>query len=254
MGQTTIMGNWKMYKSLPEVESFFEAFTRDFVKENAVAVKLMLPDIYLAQTIKQVEGFDFSIGAQDAFYQKEGAYTGEVSAEQLASIGVGDVLIGHSERRQYFGDDDEIVNKKVLAALAAGMRPTICIGETLAQRQAKQTHAVIKQQIETALDQVPADVIGQLTFGYEPIWAIGSGETAEASDANAVAATIRTVIADLAGEAAGQRITILYGGSVKPDNLADFMTEDNIDGALIGGASLDVNSFLDMIKVAEDYA
>lgn len=254
MGHTTLMGNWKMYKSLEEVGDFFATFTDQVNKDTAVDLQLMVSDLYLQHALKATEDTAVKIGAQNAYYEDEGAFTGETSPSQLKSIGVENVLIGHSERRQYFGDTDETVNAKVLKALENGLNPIICIGESLEERNANQTDEVIKSQVEKALANVESDVIENLVLGYEPVWAIGTGETAEPGDANAVAETIREVVKELAGEQASKNLTILYGGSVKANNLASFLDQVELDGALVGSASLDADNFLEMLKVAENYA
>jgi triosephosphate isomerase len=194
------------------------------------------------------QGTAFGLGAQNLYWKEQGAFTGEVSPLMLQDIGCDYVIIGHSERREYFGETDQTVNEKVKAALAAGIKPIICVGETLAQREAGETESLIKRQTEEALQGVEAGAIPQIVIAYEPIWAIGTGKSSNGTDANRVIGLIRKTVAGLFSNEPAQQMRIQYGGSVKPENIKEFMDQPEIDGALVGGASLEIESFIKIIK------
>jgi triosephosphate isomerase len=190
-----------------------------------------------------IRGTKIALGAQNMFYEDNGAYTGEISPLMLKAMGVKYVIIGHSERRQYFGETDDLVNRKVKAAISHGLKPIVCVGETLEQREAGVTEALVKSQVKKAFDGVTPDEATQVVVAYEPIWAIGTGKTATSKEANRVIGVIRGTINELYGKTSAEAIRIQYGGSVKPNNMAELMDEPEIDGALVGGASLDAESF-----------
>lgn len=200
------------------------------------------------QTTIDSDRIPIALGAQDCHWEASGAFTGEVSAPMLAKLGVGYVIVGHSERRQLFGETDETVARKLHSVLAAAMLPILCVGETLEEREAGSTDAKVRGQVEAALRDVDADRIAELVIAYEPIWAIGTGRNATPEDADATIATIRAAVRELAGEPAADRLRILYGGSVKPGNIAALMAQPEIDGALVGGASLDPDEFARLVR------
>jgi len=187
------------------------------------------------------------LGAQDLFWEEEGAYTGEISANMLKELGCGYVIIGHSERREYLGETNEMVGKKACAALAAGLVPIICVGESQKQREADETNEFLEKQLLAAVDSIEQADMAQVIVAYEPIWAIGSGDPASPEDAEEIASLIRETLTDKYSQAEAQQCRILYGGSAKADNIAGFIGQDNIDGALVGGASLDAKEFVGML-------
>lgn len=188
------------------------------------------------------------LGAQNMFYADKGAFTGEISPGMLLDVGCQYVILGHSERREIFKEDDELINKKVLKALEVGLRPIICVGETLEQRRAGETEAVVVSQTTNALAGVSVEQLPEVVIAYEPIWAIGTGETSDGQDANQVIGRIRQTIAELYSEELAAQVRIQYGGSVKPNNIAEFMEQPEIDGALVGGASLNAEDFVGIVK------
>ncbi|MCX7971383.1 MAG: triose-phosphate isomerase, partial [Negativicutes bacterium] len=193
-------------------------------------------------------GSNIKLAAQNVFWQEQGAYTGEVSPVMLGEVGCEYVIIGHSERRQYFGETDETVSRRIRAALKADLKPIVCVGETLAEREANQTEEVIERQIRGGLAGLSEGDMGAIVIAYEPVWAIGTGRTASSDDANAVCRFCRQLISQLFSPACAQAVRIQYGGSVKPDNAAELMAMSDIDGALVGGASLDVDGFTKIIQ------
>ena len=199
---------------------------------------------------KEISDSSVSLGAQNMHFEASGAYTGEISADMLQALSVEYVILGHSERREYFGETDALVNKKTLAALAAGLKPIVCVGETLEEREADQTMDVIKTQIEGGLAGVGADAADALVIAYEPVWAIGTGKTATPEMAEEVHAGIRGMLAAMIGEEAADKVRILYGGSMKPTNADDLLAQTNIDGGLIGGAALKADSFASLVESA----
>jgi len=201
------------------------------------------PFVDLPAVVVAVQDTGIKVGAQNMHWEQEGAFTGEVSPVMLAAVGCQYVIIGHSERRQYFFETDEAVNRKVKAALAHGLRPIVCVGETLAQREAGMTGTVVENQVRTGLTGLPQEGRENLVLAYEPVWAIGTGKNASAADAETVIAQIRALLADMFGAETAAKIRIQYGGSVKPENIQELMAQPNIDGALVGGASLKADSF-----------
>ncbi len=243
MRRPLIAGNWKMFKTTAEARALVNGLMERLAGNTGVDVAFCPPFTALATVAELVAGTPFQLGAQNLFWEDEGAYTGEISGKMLKDLGCRYVIIGHSERRQYFGETDEQVNKKVKAAFKHGLEPILCVGESLAQREAGETEELVKSQVEKALAGVPAEDAQRIVIAYEPIWAIGTGRSSSGADAGRVAGLIRQTLAVLYSREVAEKIRILYGGSVKPGNIKEFMDEPEIDGALVGGASLEIESF-----------
>lgn len=242
------IANWKMHKTVGEAELFFQAFNSKFPRDLDADV-VIAPPFTLLQLAVQASREQYAIGAQDVFWKPEGAFTGEISARMLKDLHCAYVIIGHSERRQHFGETNEWVNRKVLASLKSGLIPVMCVGETLEQMQGGKTGEVVDKQIKEGLKGVTLTQGGtELVLAYEPVWAIGTGKADTPEQSNRTIALMREVLNRLIGEAASQRIRILYGGSVKPGNIRAFMDQPEIDGALVGGASLDPEDFVAIIE------
>ena len=248
--KTIIAGNWKMNKTASETKRFAEELKRLLPRTKWCDVVVCVPAVNIPAAMKAFKDLRVSVGAQNVFYEKSGAYTGEVSADMLKDLGVKYVIIGHSERRQYFGETDFTVNKKVIAALEAGLHPIICVGETLDQRELGVTMELIALQLKSALAGVPAEKARKCVIAYEPVWAIGTGKTATAQQAAEVCAFIRSTIRHLYGARIARSVTVQYGGSMKPANAAELLAQPDIDGGLIGGAALDAGQFVDIINAA----
>lgn len=246
MRKPIIAGNWKMTMSIDEAKSFVNAI-RDKINTDVEAV-LCAPFTMLKDLKEATAGTEIKVGAQNMHFEESGAFTGEISPLMLKEIAVDYVIIGHSERRQYFNESDETVNKKVLKALEHHILPILCCGESLEQREAGETKDVVKTQVEKGLAGVDIVGLANIVIAYEPIWAIGTGKTATSSQANDVIAYIREVVATMFGEEAAAKVRIQYGGSVKPSNVSEIMNESDIDGALVGGASLQPDSFLSLVN------
>jgi triosephosphate isomerase len=246
-----VSGNWKMHHTHLDAIAFVQklAFRLDDAAYDAADVSLHPPFTALrsVQTLLDVDRIPVALGAQDVHWEDKGAYTGEVSPTMLAKLSVRYVIVGHSERRQLFGETDESVNKKVHAVLGAGMTPVLCVGETHEQREAGETEEHIVAQLAAGLARVAPDVVAGAVVAYEPIWAIGTGRTATADDAQQACAALRAAVATEFGAEAGASIRIQYGGSVKPDSAAELLAMPDIDGALVGGASLDPDQFAQVI-------
>ncbi|MBA2132616.1 triose-phosphate isomerase [Capillibacterium thermochitinicola] len=247
MRKPIIAGNWKMYKTNTEARALVNGL-KEKTMPAAVEVVLCPPFTALTTVAELLQGTAIGLGAQDLFWEDEGAYTGEVSPLMLKELGCSYVIIGHSERRQYFGETDETVNKKVKAALRHGLKPIICVGESLQQREAGETNAFVAGQVEKALDGLAPESIPQVVIAYEPIWAIGTGRSSSGSDANEVIGLVRQTIAKKFGSSLAEQVRIQYGGSVKPGNIKEFMDQPEIDGALVGGASLKAEDFYGIIS------
>lgn len=243
MRKPIIAGNWKMYKTVAEALSFSEEIKKLVAgaADREVVVCPTFTALYAAG--QKLAGTAVKLGAQDVYWEAQGAFTGEVSPQMLKDAGCQYVIIGHSERRQYFGETDETVNKKLKAALASGLVPIVCVGESLAEREAGDTERLVGSQVKGGLAGLTAEQVAGMVIAYEPIWAIGTGRTASSDDANAVCAFIRKTVAGLFGPGSADSIRIQYGGSVKPENIGELMAKSDIDGALVGGASLDAASF-----------
>ncbi len=244
-----LAGNWKMFKTSAQARQFFSELIKlasPFKSDREVAFGVPFPS--LEASVEAVRGTPVVIAAQDVFWEDEGAFTGEVSAPMIKAAGAGAVIIGHSERRQMFGDTGEWVNRKLRACLRTGLRPIMCIGETREEREAGRTFDVLGRQLAEGLTGFTAADLGDLVVAYEPVWAIGTGLTATPDQAQEAHAFIRSRVAELLGADLAAGLRILYGGSVKPDNVATLMGQPDIDGALVGGASLDASTFIKIIN------
>ena len=241
-------GNWKMYKSAGETSAFFEKFSPLVASATHAEVVICPPFVNIPAAVEAARSTAIGIGAQDVFWLKEGAYTGEVSAPMLTSVGCTWVIIGHSERRQYFHETEETVFKKTLAALDAGLNPIVCIGERLDERESNATEAVCGAQFAGGLGHLTAEQFARIVIAYEPVWAIGTGKTATPDMAAAAHKFIRSEVRNKFGSDAASACRILYGGSVKPDNVKGLMAQPEIDGTLVGGASLDPSSFASIVN------
>jgi triosephosphate isomerase len=241
--KTICAANWKMHKTRPEAAAFLDAFL-PLATEGLEGVEMVIcpPFTSLALTVERLAGTSVHVAAQNMHFADEGAYTGEVAPRMLVELDVDAVILGHSERRRLFGESDEALARKVPAALVAGLQPILCVGETLDQREADETEMVLRHQVETDLAGVEDVELGRLVIAYEPVWAIGTGRNATPAQAAEAIALIRSLIAGR-DEAAGAAVRILYGGSVKPENASEVLSPDGIDGALVGGASLDPDDF-----------
>lgn len=248
MNRIVVAGNWKMNKSLEEAIDFIEGLKNADLKASAAEVQIFAPSIYLTELQKLANGTKIQIGCENIHQEAKGAYTGEVSAEMLASIGVKNTLVGHSERRQYFNETDEIVNQKTKIALENKINPVVCVGETLDERNTNITNQVLKTQIEKGLEGLTAEQMKDVIVAYEPVWAIGTGKTATAEDANLACAYIREVVASTFDATTAENLVIQYGGSVNPANVKEILSQSDINGALVGGASLELPSYLELIK------
>jgi len=238
-----IAANWKMYKTPAEAKAFMDAFLPLVKDHSRDEIALFPSPVLLPTVIEAAKGSNVAVGSQNIHFAAEGAYTGETSIGQLKAIGGTHTLIGHSERRQYFGETDEIVNQKLKASLEAGLIPVLCIGEVLAEREGGKTADVLATQLEGALAGITAEVAAPIVIAYEPVWAIGTGKTATPEMAEETHQVVRAVVAKLLGADVAAAVRILYGGSVKPENASSLLNQPNIDGALVGGASLKADSF-----------
>jgi triosephosphate isomerase len=247
MRKPIIAGNWKMHKTIAEAVEFVNEI-KGKVNNTDVEAVICAPFTLLKDLKEATKGTPIKIGAQNMHYADNGAFTGEISAPMLKELDIDYVVLGHSERRQYFNETNETVNKKVLKALEAGIDPILCIGETLEEREADKTKDVCKVQTEKALENVTAEDMKKVVIAYEPIWAIGTGKTATAEQANDVIAYVREVVKGLYGEEISEEVRIQYGGSVKPSNVSEIMNQTDIDGALVGGASLQPADFTELVN------
>ncbi|WP_338751402.1 triose-phosphate isomerase [Bacillus sp. FJAT-52991] len=252
MRKPIIAGNWKMHKTLAEATSFAEEVKSLVPDANVVDSVICSPALFLQQLVQAVKGTNVKIGAQTMHFEESGAFTGEISPKALQDIEVDYVIIGHSERREMFNETDETVNKKVHAAFQYGLTPIVCCGETLAQRENGETNAFVGGQVKKALEGLTEEQVSQTVIAYEPIWAIGTGKSSTAEDANEVCAYIRQTVAESFSERVADNVRIQYGGSVKPSNIGEYMSQSDIDGALVGGASLDSASFLQLLEAVNN--
>ena len=247
MRKPIIAGNWKMHKTLSEAKSFIEEIDGKLPSEDKVEAVVCAPALFLEALV----GYGVGIGAQNMHFEEQGAFTGEISPVALEDIGVKYVILGHSERREMFNETDEAVNKKVFAAFKYNLTPIVCCGETLEQRENGETNAFVGSQIEKALQGLTEEQVKQTVIAYEPIWAIGTGKSSTAEDANEVCGYIRQVVSKQFSQEAAEAVRIQYGGSVKPENIKDYMALPHIDGALVGGASLEPGSFLQLLEAGK---
>jgi triosephosphate isomerase (TIM) len=243
-----IAGNWKMYKTIGEAVELVEALLRDLGETTDREVLVCPPFTALHALSPLVQETPIALGAQDMHYELQGAFTGAISPLMLKDVGCQYVLVGHSERRQIFGEGDDLISRKLRAALANQLRPILCVGETKPQRDAGEAESVVVGQVCAGLAGVAAAALEHVVIAYEPVWAIGTGDTATPADAQAMHATVRRTIAELYDRGSADRLRIQYGGSVKPDNVDELMSQPDIDGALVGGASLKADSFLRIVQ------
>ena len=248
--KTVIAGNWKMNMTATETKKFAEELKKIMPRAKWCDTLICVPACNIQTAAKAFKDLRISVGAENVYFEEKGAYTGEVSAEMLKDLGVKYVIVGHSERRQYFCETDTTVNKKVHAVLNAGMNPIICVGESLEQRETGITDEWIALQVKSALYGVPADKLRRCIIAYEPIWAIGTGKTATADQAEEVCAQIRKVIGEVYGEAVAEATTVQYGGSMNAKNCEELLSKKDVDGGLIGGASLKAPDFAVIVNAA----
>ncbi len=251
MRKKIIAGNWKMYKNLSEATELVGELKEMVSAIAKTGIIVCPPATNLTKVSEILKGSNIAVGAQNLYWESEGAFTGEISADMIKSTGAEYVLIGHSERRQYFAETDETVNKKLHKALSTGLKPIVCVGETLEERESGITKDVVKTQVSGALQGINDSDMSNIIVAYEPVWAIGTGKTATPEQAQDVHAFIREILADLFGEAVSSQVIIQYGGSVKPENAEILLSQTDIDGALVGGACLQADSFLKIIMAAE---
>jgi len=247
--QKFVCGNWKMHKTVAEATALVKALADGLAGDRRVQVAVAPTFTALQAVGLAVAGSPLELAAQNVHWEPQGAFTGEISAAMLADVGVKHGIVGHSERRQLFGETDEGVRKKVGALLSAGIRPIVCVGETLAERESNRTMEVVGRQVRAALAGLGAEPLAAITVAYEPVWAIGTGKTATTAQAQEVHAAIRAILRELGG-AVADVIRIQYGGSVKPDNAAELLNQPDVDGALVGGAALKAPDFLAIVKGA----
>jgi triosephosphate isomerase len=250
MRKPFIAGNWKMHMTHLEAIKFIQELGYNYENRNKCDVSVCPPATALRSVISVIndDNIEISVGAQNMHYESSGAYTGEISPEMLKALGVEFVILGHSERRQYFNETNTNVNKKARAAFKAGLKPIICIGESLEVRESGKAKEFVLEQLTVCLEGLKEENLGMLTMAYEPIWAIGTGRTATSEDANDMCASIREKIGEQFGQAVSQKVRIQYGGSVKPSNITELMNMPDIDGALVGGASLNVGDFMAIVN------
>lgn len=247
MRRPIIAGNWKMNKTYSEAKSLIDEISKLSLNEEVEAV-ICPPFINLSLAVELTKDSKVQVGAQNMYFEEVGAFTGEVSPLMLKDLGVKYVILGHSERREYFKEDDELINKKILSSLSHDLMPILCVGETLEEREAGKEKEKVKEQITRDLQGLSEESFDKLIIAYEPIWAIGTGKTASSQDAEDMCSYIRSLVVELFGPEAGQKVRIQYGGSVKPSNVKEIMDKENIDGALVGGASLEAESFGQLVN------
>jgi triosephosphate isomerase len=248
MVRKLIAANWKMYKTPEQTRDFFRDFLPLVSQHDRDEIVVCPPFVNLTAAVESSRGTSIGIGGQNMYWEKEGAFTGEISSGMLLALGCTHVIIGHSERRQYFGETDDTVNQKLKAALEAGLTPIVCVGEVLEEREAGLTEDVLRRQCLRAFHAISGRKAGKLVIAYEPVWAIGTGKTATPQLASEAHQLIRSEAGKSLGDDLANNLRILYGGSVKPDNAKSLMSEEEIDGALVGGASLDPKSFAAIVK------
>lgn len=248
MRKKLIAANWKMYKTPEQTRAFFQAFLPSVHNHSRSEIVVCPPFVCLPAAVDAARDTNVRIGAQNMYWEEEGAYTGEVSPAMLLAVGCTHVIIGHSERRQHFGETDETVNRKLKEALAAGLVPIVCVGEVIQEREAGLTEDVLRRQCSVAFRNIAGEEAGTIVVAYEPVWAIGTGKTATPELAVDAHRVVRAEAAQAFGKAVADATRILYGGSVKPDNATTLMSQEEIDGALVGGASLDPKSFTAIVN------
>jgi triosephosphate isomerase (TIM) len=249
-----IAANWKMYKTVHEAVAFIKEFRKLADASHDVEIVIAPPFTALRPVVEAAHASSIGVAGQNLHWEREGAFTGEVSAGMLKEAGAEYVIIGHSERRRLFGETDQTVNRKLLAAVAAPLTPIVCIGETLEERDRNETLAVLDRQIKAGLDGLSADQVAALVIAYEPVWAIGTGRNATAAQAGEAHAHIRGRLRQWFGGGAAEQCHVIYGGSVKPDNIRELSSLEDVDGALVGGASLEVRSFFEIVSRSRNLA
>ncbi|MBQ9736724.1 MAG: triose-phosphate isomerase [Clostridia bacterium] len=250
MRRTVIAGNWKMNMTPSETKAFIEALAPMVAGKDKCDIVLCVPFVDIATAVEAAKGTNIKIGAENIHFEEKGAYTGEISAKMLKEIGTEYVIIGHSERRQYFGETDATVNLRTKAALAAGFKAIVCLGEVKEERLSGITNEIVRMQTKLDLAGIPAEDLKNVIIAYEPVWAIGTGLTATPEQADETCGVIRECIAELYGAAAAEEITIQYGGSMNDKNAAELLAKVNVDGGLIGGASLKTDAFTAIVNAA----
>ena len=241
-------GNWKMYKTPAETKAFFDAFLPLVAEAKHCEIAICPPYVNIAAAVESTRGTRVGVGAQNLYWKNEGAFTGEISGPMIKATGAEWVIIGHSERRQFFGETDATVLERTKAALAAGLKPIVCVGERLEEREAGRTDEVLTEQFNGGIAPLDAESFAKIVIAYEPVWAIGTGKTATPDMAADAHRSLRALVTAKYGAEAGAAIRILYGGSVKPDNVKNLMAQPEIDGALVGGASLEAGSFASIVN------
>ena len=249
MRKPFIAGNWKMNTNCQEAISLAAGLADTVKKIDAVDIAICPPFVYLHDTARALSSSKISLGAQNVYFQTNGAFTGETSCEMLKDVCCSYVIIGHSERRHIMGETDELINKKVAMAISSGLLPILCVGELLEQREASQTDAVVAEQVKKGLEGLSEEKVIAVTIAYEPVWAIGTGKTATSQQAQDVHRMIRTLLAKMYSDSTAEQIRIQYGGSAKPANTAELMSCPDVDGLLVGGASLKIEDFASMIEI-----
>ena len=242
-----IAGNWKMYKTTAEARAFAQEFKKIY-QPSDVKAAIFAPFTQLAVLAEEFKGTGIGLGAQNVHYEREGAFTGEISIPMLQEIGVEYCIVGHSERRQYFNESDETVNRKAKVLLEAGITPVICVGENLYQREHNYQDKLVAEQVANAMEGIPAEDAAKVVIAYEPIWAIGTGRTATPIQANHMCKVIRDELEEIYDEETADKVVIQYGGSVKPENASEILNMEEIDGALVGGASLEPLKFIEIVN------
>ncbi len=252
MRKTIIAGNWKMYKTISEAIELANGLKREFFNLSADDIEIVVCPAFtaLSEVSEVVIGSTIGVGAQDTYWEMEGAYTGEVSPAMIKDAGCRYVIVGHSERRQFFSETNESVNKKLKAALKHGLTPIVCVGETLAERERQETFKVLEDHVTKGLAQISKEDMAGIVIAYEPVWAIGTGKTAAPAQAQEAHRYIRDLLVKLFDKETAERVRIQYGGSVKPENIAELMRQPDVDGGLVGGASLKIDSFSQIVKQA----
>ncbi|MFA5410287.1 MAG: triose-phosphate isomerase [Candidatus Omnitrophota bacterium] len=252
MRKTIIAGNWKMYKTISEAIELANGLKRELFNLDNQVIDIVLCPAFtaLSEVGEVILNSNIQLGAQDVYWQEEGAFTGEVSCNMLTDAGCKFVIIGHSERRQYFGETNDTVNKKIKAALKSGLTPILCVGESLSEREKDLTFKVLDDHLQNGLKEIGEEEISKIVVAYEPVWAIGTGKTASAKQAEEAQKYIRDLLTKLYTKELADSVRIQYGGSVKPENIAELIEQPDIDGALVGGASLSAESFVSIVKKA----
>jgi triosephosphate isomerase len=251
MRKPIIAGNWKMNLTASEAKAFAEAVKNNIPSNDKVDSVIGSPALFLETLVEAAKGTDLKISAQNCYWENSGAFTGETSPAALADLGVDYVIIGHSERREYFHETDEDINKKAKAIFANGLTPILCCGESLETYEAEKTAEWIEGQITAGLADLTDEQVSNLVIAYEPIWAIGTGKSADATIADTICGVVRQTVEKLYGGEVAAKVRIQYGGSVKPENIAEYMAKENVDGALVGGASLQPESFLALVDAVK---